>query len=74
LCFHHCHVGLAVLHQPILLLLTRLQATPETSPQCRNTFLLSPDVSELRFPFEGMMLLKQDILGLKRACCHDAEV
>ena len=23
---------------------------PKTSPQCRNAFLLSPDVSEFRFP------------------------
>jgi len=25
-------------------------ATPKTSPQCRNAFSLSPDVSEFRFP------------------------
>jgi len=25
----------------------------ETSPQCRNAFLLSPSVSEFRFPVQG---------------------
>ena len=31
----------------------RLSLEPKTSPQCRNTNLLSPDVSEARFPVYG---------------------
>ena len=39
----------------------------ETAPQCRNTFVLSPDISPFRLSVWGWCFrVKIDVLGLKR--------
>ncbi len=66
LLFSHVIIILCIAHISQEFNSKQTQCFSKTSPQCRDMFLQSPDISELSV---GMtFLIKIDISGLKRAC------